>query len=736
MVGKTLSHYVIEAELGRGGMGIVYKARDTKLDRTVALKLLPAAALASDDDRTRFYREAKAAAQLHHPNIASIFEIDEAVAVGSAEDDVRPFIAMEFIDGEPLENRIKKGPIPIDEAVRIASEIAEGLKEAHEKSIVHRDIKSANVMLDKNSRAKILDFGLAKTTQSTMLTRMGSTIGTISYMSPEQARGQEVDHRTDLWALGTVLYEMVAGRLPFGGDYEQAIVYSIMNEDPEPLTSLRTGVPMDLEWITGELLGKDAANRYNSADDVLIDLKNIKARPSSLSHSSVIAGPAQPRPGTKEPKGAFSWQLAVAAFAILAVGLLGGRMLGGGAPKANTLPMHFSLLFEDLREIAHPEFSPDGRSLLFSASDSGSGLPSLYVYDLVSKEKVRLPDTESYGFGSFSPDGSMIGFARDDDRIEVMRNDGQSKSEVASASNSAISWSSTSSLLLDPQDGIIREVFLDGKPEIIVAAPDTTLGERFFWWPQMLPGGDHIMYTALYTDEDETARELRVLDRKTGSVSPILSGGGSARYIPSGHIIYSTEDQNQYIAQSFDLASLSVTGPPVRFAYADFYSVAYSPEDVLVYKPIKEYVTYSFFRLGSQTAQPFQLVIGPEDGIRISEGGAVALIKRTSGKQLELILHDPESSYEQVLVQRDWIATPRFSPDEQSIAFITGAGDAEHIEMIDVASGNMIAEFPFSEREAWAIEDWHPSRNALLLSSSSRENIQRKLTLLDLDTDA
>ncbi|MDA0875519.1 MAG: serine/threonine-protein kinase, partial [Bacteroidetes bacterium] len=240
MTRTTLGSYRILEELGRGGMGIVYRAEDTKLERTVALKVLPAAALASQEDRARFYREAKAAAALNHPNIAQIYQIDEAVPEGSPTDDVRPYIAMEFIEGGTLEDQIKAAPLKLDVAVRIATQVAEALKAAHAKQIVHRDIKSANIMLTKDGQAKVLDFGLAQTSHSTKLTRMGSTLGTVAYMSPEQARGEEVDGRTDLYSLGTVLYEMIAGKLPFGGEYEQAVVYSILNADPEPLTALRT----------------------------------------------------------------------------------------------------------------------------------------------------------------------------------------------------------------------------------------------------------------------------------------------------------------------------------------------------------------------------------------------------------------------------------------------------------------------------------------------------------------
>jgi len=316
MVGKSLSHYKILEELGRGGMGIVYKAEDTKLDRTVAIKVLPSAALASENDRARFYREAKAAAQLHHPHIASVFEIDEAVPEGSKDDDLRPFIAMEFIEGKTLDARIKEGPLKLEDAVRIASEIASALEAAHEKNIVHRDIKSANVMLTSKGAAKVLDFGLAQTAKSTRLTRMGSTLGTIAYMSPEQARSEEVDRRTDIWSLGVVLYEMISGKHPFPGDYEQAAVYSILNEDPEPLTALRTGVPMTLEWVVNKCLAKKAEQRYQSATELIVDLEAVDLTKTSISSISSTSGTtpsdAIPPSITTRPSNRKTWLISAA----------------------------------------------------------------------------------------------------------------------------------------------------------------------------------------------------------------------------------------------------------------------------------------------------------------------------------------------------------------------------------------------------------------------------------------
>ncbi len=239
MIGQTVSHYQITDRLGQGGMGVVYKAQDTKLDRSVALKFLSTSALPTDDDKARFHREAKAAAKLNHPHIATVYEIDET-------DDGQAFIAMEYVEGETLAEKIKHGPLKLQEAITIATQVAEGLQAAHERGVVHRDIKSSNVMLTAKGQVKIMDFGLAKTEAATMLTKEGTALGTVAYMSPEQARGEAVDHRTDLWSLGVVLYEMTSGRLPFAGDYEQSIIYSILNEDPEALTGLRTGVPMAL----------------------------------------------------------------------------------------------------------------------------------------------------------------------------------------------------------------------------------------------------------------------------------------------------------------------------------------------------------------------------------------------------------------------------------------------------------------------------------------------------------
>ncbi len=276
MIGKTISHYKIIEKLGEGGMGVVYKAEDTKLERTVALKFLRQDLSRDDESKERFIHEAQAASALDHPNICTIYEIDETKPVPGEPGDGQMFIAMACYEGESLKDRIERGPLRLDEAVNIAIQIAQGLARAHEEDIVHRDIKPANVMITNRGEVKIVDFGLAKLSGRTKLTKEGTTLGTVAYMSPEQAHGAEVDHRTDLWALGAVLHEMISGQQPFEGEYEQAVMYAIMNEDPEPITGLRTGVSMELERIVNKCLAKEPAERYQHADELLVDLRRLQ----------------------------------------------------------------------------------------------------------------------------------------------------------------------------------------------------------------------------------------------------------------------------------------------------------------------------------------------------------------------------------------------------------------------------------------------------------------------------
>ena len=266
MIGRTISHYQIQEKLGGGGMGVVYKALDTRLKRLVALKFLPPDLTRDEDARKRFVQEAQAASALDHTNICTIYEIDET-------EEGQTFIAMAYYPGETLKQKIKRGPLLVEEVLGYAVQVAEGLAKSHAEGIIHRDVKPANVMVTKEGVVKIVDFGLAKVARQTQLTKTGTTLGTVAYMSPEQARGEPVDTRTDVWSLGVVLYEMLTGQRPFRGGYEAALFYSLLNQEPEPVRTLRPEVSQTVERIVKKTLQKNPKSRYQQMKDLINDLQ-------------------------------------------------------------------------------------------------------------------------------------------------------------------------------------------------------------------------------------------------------------------------------------------------------------------------------------------------------------------------------------------------------------------------------------------------------------------------------
>jgi len=419
MIGSTISHYKIIEQLGEGGMGVVYKAEDLKLERSVALKFLAAHLLNDDEAKARFLREAKAAAALHHPSICPVYEIDEV--------DGKTFLAMAFLKGETLEDRIAKGPLPLKDALDIARQVAEGLQAAHAEGIVHRDIKPANILVSPEGRATIMDFGLARLTEASKLTRADQTVGTAAYMSPEQMQGGEVDHRSDLWAHGCVLYEMVAGARTFQGEYAQALAYEIVNQAPEPLTAVRSGVPMELEFVVGKCLEKDAASRYQNASEIAVDLRNLQDKlksgrstilrtaslatgvPATLSTGQTLS-PIEALPSDAVVVRRSRQRLLQILLAVTVVALFGLLFVyTTEAPLEKKPVRRFSFApparLDTGRTTAGVAISPNGRHIAFSAAGS------LWVQDLDQDEPRRLAGTEGALLPFWSPDSELIAFA-------------------------------------------------------------------------------------------------------------------------------------------------------------------------------------------------------------------------------------------------------------------------------------------------------------------------------------
>jgi serine/threonine protein kinase len=347
MIGQTVAHYRIIEKIGEGGMGVVYKAEDTRLKREVALKLLPPHLTTDPTSVNRFEREAQAAAALNHPNIITIHDVGEH---GGHE-----YICMEYVPGSTVRETMAGNPLPLERCLGIAVQIGAGLAKAHHAGIVHRDLKPDNIQIDSDGNVKILDFGLAKLRGAVKLTEHGSTMGTMGYMSPEQVRGHDVDRRTDIWSLGVILYEMITGRPPFKAAFAEATQYAILNETPQPITGLRTGVPVELETAITKAMAKNPGERYQHIDDFLVDLKHTN---SSIA-STMVSSPAIPQQKSRVP-----WVPIVAVISVLGVG---GMMLRGMRSDTPTVATSVTsqqsiavLPFENLTADPENEYFSDG----------------------------------------------------------------------------------------------------------------------------------------------------------------------------------------------------------------------------------------------------------------------------------------------------------------------------------------------------------------------------------------
>ena len=577
MVGYTISHYKIISKLGEGGMGVVYKAEDTKLKRPVALKFLKTHLLGDEEVKARFRREAEAAASLHHPNICTVYEIDEVEG--------KTFIAMAFIEGEGLDKKIDAAPLKINEVLEIAIQIAQGLRSGHENGVTHRDIKPANVIVGSDGHATIMDFGLALLAGRSKLTKMDTMMGTVAYMSPEQAEGAEVDHRTDIWALGTVIYEALTGQRAFQGHYEQAIVYSITNEEPEPLTALRTGVPMELEWIVGKALAKDAGERYQSADELIVDLttlqKKLGSRRSTIARTQAMAvrqvTSAEPptagetrvrRAGRVQREETATAQAATPVTARermwIAVTLLAFAAVGAlwfSRPERPATQVTWFVL-KTAGEPWDPAVSPDGRRIAYVLSPPDG---TLWVQDLDRDEPREIEGTEGAVRPFWSPDSTFIAFFVANELRKVAAVGGLAtllcKGPQLFANSGT--WSSDSQTIVfsGDQDATLWQVPSRGGESKALPMPAPAEEGARSLFPHFLPLDDG-KHALLYTEVNRggTVSRLMLLNLATRE-SRVLGSGAYPAYSPSGHIIYRTSYREFGLwALPFSLATLEAAG--------------------------------------------------------------------------------------------------------------------------------------------------------------------------------
>jgi serine/threonine protein kinase/Tol biopolymer transport system component len=685
LAGRILGHYRVVERIGGGGMGVIYKAEDLRLSRTVALKFLPPELTRDPEAKVRFLQEARAASALDHPNICTIHEVGET-------DDGRLYLVMPLYDGETLRQRIERGSLSIDEATDVAQQIARGLSKAHARGIAHRDIKPANLMITSDGVVKILDFGLAKLAGAVAITRTGSSVGTPAYMSPEQARGEDVDHRTDLWSLGVVLYEMLAGRRPFRGEHEQAVLYSIFNETPKPLSEVRPDAPPELARIVGGLLAKDPGDRYPTVNGPLGDLRALRGEPMTATVRTDTVGTAPPSRALP------SWTWITLAAAVLAlVGTVGYLLVRGGPEAGAALVESFARLTDQEGSETFPGLSPDGGELVYVRASSPGNLD---VYSQrVGGSNPRnltgdspLADTQP----AFSPDGQQIAFRseREGGGLFLMGATGESVRRLTEVGFNP-AWSPDGQEIAFATEGVSGplERRLDNS-ELWTVSVATFEKRRLYKGdavqPSWSPGGHRIAFWGL--PEGSTERVVWTIPASGGEPVRVTRGGDHVDWnpvwSPDGRHLYFVSDRSgtmnvwrvpvdeksgrvlgepQPVTSSpFPLGLLSVSQDGRKIAYgtneskSNLERIAFDPSrGEVVGDPIP--VTQGSRAVRSAASSP--------------DGQWIAF--DTSFPQEDLFLVRPDGTGQRQLTNdaaRDRV--PRWSPDGSRILFYSDRGGA------------------------------------------------------------
>ncbi len=696
MIGSSLGPYSILEKLGAGGMGEVYLAEDTRLNRKVAIKVLPPE-FASDPERlARFEQEAKAAAALNHPHIAAVFDVGSEVVDNTGSERAAAathFMVQEYLEGHTLRTPLTKGALPVGKALLLAREIAEALAAAHGAGIVHRDLKPDNVFLTKDGHAKVLDFGLAKLTElavpgskeismspTVLGTVAGQVMGTAGYMSPEQIDGDgDIDGRADLFAFGCLLYEMTGGQRAFSGDSVLDTLHAISRTDPLPVGEINDELPADLERIIKKCLAKDPDQRYQHAEDVAVDIKNLSAEVEAGT-ARTVADRALRGDEVAAAAGGLPWKLAVPAAAVIALAAAWAAwsFAPSGAPDERIFRFEMSLPENiNYTALGQPSIaiSPQGTHIAVAAD------AQIYVRAMHDDTAAPVRGTEGIALVPFfSPDGQSIGFWAESELRKVSIGGGAAV-KLADLQNppAGARWGADNTILYANETGIWRVSGDGGEPEPVIEGRE----EHFYEGPQMLPDGS-ILYTLL-SAADNTWDDGQIVVQRPDEEEPtvLVSGGRDARYLPTGHIVYGLEDA--VLARTFDPATREVGGAvPLLQEVAGASGLSGAAHFAVADTGDLVYV-----QGGGQGMEPSTLVWRDGDG----------------GKEVVAQANEPG---------RTW--TPRLSPDGRYVAYRTSGQDGDNIWMLDLQRGIHSLFTPDGGARSFA---WSPGGEWLYYSADS-----------------
>jgi eukaryotic-like serine/threonine-protein kinase len=555
--GTKLGPYEVQSPLGAGGMGEVYRARDTRLDREVALKVLPANLSSDPSLRQRLEREAKAVSKLSHPNICTLHDIGEHNGVD--------FLVMELVEGETLEQRLIRGPLPLDQTLRYAAQICDALAKAHKKGVMHRDLKPANIMLAK-SGTKLLDFGLAKETgpaplaaalgemtlEHSNLTSEGMIVGTFQYMAPEQLEGKEADARTDIFALGEVIFEMATGKPAFSGKTRASLIASILTSDPPKISQLQPLMPPALERVVKKCLAKDPEERWQNASDLAAELNWIAEEGGGR------VGSAQPTASNRLRRLA-PWLLSGLLALML---ILGAVWWPSSKPQPRLLQFYASLPFA-AHDVA---LSPNGHTVAVvgysEAARATLGTRNvLWIHEIGSEGGRSLDGTEGATYPFWSPDGRSLAFFADGKLKKVEVSSGQSQAICDAPSGRGGAWNKDGVIVFTPSAGVhggLFQVSASGGTPTRISDPDTGRGENNHRWPMFLPDGKHFLYMVANFSGRKDVNAIYVGSLNSNEKRFVVAADSNAAYAAPGYLLYSRE--KTLFAQPFDLGRLAVTG--------------------------------------------------------------------------------------------------------------------------------------------------------------------------------